>query len=68
MLDNAAWLSFAVATTYISIAVAMTISETYMALTVLLGMFVNHERLRGHQIAGVLLATIGVIILSYISS
>jgi EamA domain-containing membrane protein RarD len=36
-------------------------------LAVLLGLFVNHEKLKKHQIVGVALATVGVIILSYFS-
>src|SRR3989344_3880433 len=67
ILDNVAWVSFAKATTYIPIAIATTISESYIALAVLLGLFVNRERLRTHQIVGVTLAIIGVIMLSYFS-
>lgn len=65
VLDNTAWVAFAVSTTYIPIAIATTISESYIALAVLLGLFVNHERLKAHQVAGVALATVGVIALSY---
>lgn len=68
ILDNVAWLSFATATTYIPIAIATTISESYIALAVLLGLFVSREKLKKHQLAGVALATIGVITLSYFSS
>lgn len=67
ILDNVAWVSFAKATTYIPIAIATTISESYIALAVLLGLFVNREKLRTHQIIGVTLAIIGVITLSYFS-
>ncbi len=68
VLDNVAWLSFAVSTTYIPIAIATTISESYIALAVLLGLFVGHERLKTHQVAGVFIAMTGVVILSYFSS
>lgn len=67
ILDNVAWVSFAKATTFIPIAIATTISESYIALAVLLGLFVNREKLKQHQIVGVALATIGVITLSYFS-
>lgn len=67
ILDNVAWVSFAKATTFIPIAIATTISESYIALAVLLGLFVNHEKLRKHQVIGLVLATIGVITLSYFS-
>lgn len=67
ILDNVAWVSYAKATTFIPIAIATTISESYIALAVLLGLFINHEKLRTHQIIGAVLATIGVIVLSYFS-
>jgi len=67
ILDNVAWVSFAKATTFIPIAIATTISESYIALAVLLGLFVNREKLKMHQIVGVTLATSGVIILAYFS-
>jgi len=68
ILDNVAWVAFAAATTFIPIAIATTISEGYIALAVVLGIFVNRERLKKHQIIGVVLVTIGVITLSYFSS
>lgn len=67
VLDNVAWVAFGIATTHIPIAIATTISESYIALAVLLGIFVNRESLKAYQIAGVIIATIGVITLSYIS-
>lgn len=68
IFDNTAWISFAIATTFIPIAIAVTISESYIALAVLLGLLVNHERLKRHQLMGIIFATIGVISLSYFSS
>ncbi|MBI4086695.1 DMT family transporter [Candidatus Kaiserbacteria bacterium] len=68
VLDNAAWVAFATATTFVPIAIAATISESYVALAVLLGIFVNREKLKPHQLAGILLAVAGAIALSYISS
>lgn len=68
VLDNMAWVAFAFATTFIPIAIATTISESYIALTVVLGVSVNREKLKAHQVAGVVLATIGVATLSYLSS
>ena len=64
VLDNLAWLMFAVAVTYIPIAIATTISESYIALAVLLGLFINKEKLQRHQMTGVALAIISVILLS----
>jgi drug/metabolite transporter (DMT)-like permease len=68
ILDNVAWTAFAASTTYIPIAIATTISESYVALAVLLGLFVNRERLKMHQLVGVVLAVAGVITLAYFSS
>lgn len=67
ILDNMAWVSFAAATTYLPIAVATTISESYIALAVLLGLFISREKIKPHQVMGVALATIGVVALSYFS-
>ncbi len=67
LLDNVAWVSFAQATTYIPIAIATTISESYIALAVFLGVFVNRETLRKHQRIGVILTIIGVMLLAYVS-
>ena len=67
LLDNMAWITYAKSTTYIPIAVATTISESYIALAVLLGLFLNNEKLSKHQIVGVAIATVGVIVLSYYS-
>jgi len=68
MFDNFAWISFAFAVRYIPISIATTISESYIALTVLLGIFVNREKLKPHQLAGIALTIIGITILSVITS
>ncbi len=64
ILDNFAWLCFAYATTFISIAIATTISECFIAVGALLGMTINHEKLKKRQVAGMIIAISGVIILS----
>ena len=67
ILDNVAWISFAIATTYISISITTAISESYVTLAVLLGIFINREKLRLHQIIGVVLTIGGVIFLSLLT-
>ena len=62
--DNIAWISFAFSVRYIPISIATTVSESYIALAVLLGIFVNREKLKTHQLIGIALAVIGVIALS----
>ena len=67
-LNNAGWLAFAFATTYTSISIATTISESYIVLGVLLGFFINKEKLRLHQLAGIVVVIGSIIILSSISN
>lgn len=68
IFDNVAWIAFAFATTLIPISIATTISESYIALAVFLGIFINKEKLRSHQLIGVALAIGGVIALSAFTS
>jgi drug/metabolite transporter (DMT)-like permease len=64
LIDNLAWISYAYATKNIPISLAITISESYIVLAVLLGLFVNRERLKHHQLIGIALACAGVILLT----
>lgn len=61
LFDNAAWIGFAYAAAFAPLSLVATISESYILLAALLGHFLNHERLRPHQIAGALIALGGVI-------
>lgn len=65
VIDNLAWVAFAFSVTFIPIAIATAISGSYIALAALLGVFMNHELLKKHQLIGVALVIIGVIILSF---
>lgn len=62
--DNAAWLFYASAMTLIPIAIATTISESYIVLASCLGIFFNHERLKTHQWIGITATIIGILLLS----
>jgi len=66
ILDNVAWLSFALATNYLPIVIALVLSESYIILATLLGVTVNKEKLTNYQIVGIILSLFGVIVLSYI--
>ncbi len=44
-------------------AIAVVLSSLYPVVTIILAVVVLHERLRPHQIVGVALATIGVVLL-----
>jgi len=67
ILDNMAWISYAFAVLYIPIAVAITLSEGYIILAVILGVVINREKLKHHQLLGVILAVGGVLLLSALS-
>ena len=64
LLYNLGWIAFAMATTSIATSVVTAISESYIVLGVILGIFVNREKLRRHQVVGIILASIGIIALS----
>ncbi len=67
ILDNLAWICYVFAMSLIPISLATTISESYIAVAVLLGFFINKDKLKHHQKLGVVLATMSVILLSGIS-
>ncbi|MDP3881373.1 MAG: EamA family transporter [Nanoarchaeota archaeon] len=64
LLDNSAWLAFGFAMVLTPIAIAVAISESYIIIAVLLGIYVNKERLKYHQKIGIVLAIISAILLS----
>ena len=68
LFDNFAWIFFALATVRIPISIATTISQSYIALAVILGLFVNREKLKPHQVLGVVLAVLGIIALSLVTA
>ena len=63
LFDNLAWISFAAAVLFIPITIAMTLSENFIAVAVLLGLIVNREMLRLHQKIGFVLALAGTVVL-----
>lgn len=67
VLDNVAWVAYASATIFIPISITTTISESYVALSVLLGIFISKEKLSWHQIIGIIMAIASVITLAFIS-
>lgn len=68
ILDNFAWIAFAKAMSLSSIAIVTALSESYIIIAVLLGIFLNKEKLRNHQKFGLITALVFAIILAYISS
>ncbi|HVM91116.1 MAG TPA: DMT family transporter [Verrucomicrobiae bacterium] len=65
LLYTGAGLCFAYATTMLPISVATGISEGYVALSVLLGLTFNRERLKPVQIAGLMVVLGGIISLAF---
>lgn len=62
--DNSAWVAFAFAMTLAPIAIAVALSESYIIVAVLLGLFINKEKLQGHQKFGLILAVISALVLA----
>jgi len=67
LFDNLAWIALAYAMVLIPIAIAVSLSESYIIIGVLLGVFINKERIKPHQIMGIVLAVLAAIILAAIS-
>ena len=66
--DKVAWVAFVFSMVLVPIAVATALSESYIIIAILLGLFVNKEKLQGHQKVGLVLAIIGAIVLAVITS
>lgn len=64
MADTAAWVGYSASALYIPIGVATGLTESYIALAALLGLFFNKEKLRVHQLVGLGLAVVAAIILA----
>lgn len=67
LLDNSAWVAFGFAMVLTKISIAVALSESYIILTVLLGMFVSKEKLAPHQKFGLAIAIISAIALAYVT-
>lgn len=64
IFDNLAWVAFGFALVLAPISIAVAISESYIIITVLLGLFVNKEKLKYHQKIGLIIAVLAAIILA----
>ncbi|MFA6476564.1 MAG: EamA family transporter [Candidatus Paceibacterota bacterium] len=67
IIDNTAWVAYAYSTLYLPIAIAVSISESYIALAALLGIFLNHEKLKKHQYLGLIITVVAVVLLARIT-
>ncbi len=66
--DNVAWIAYTFAMTLTAIGVATALSESYIIITVLLGLTINRERLEFHQKLGLVTALIAAVVLAAITS
>lgn len=67
ILNNLGWVAFALATTTLATSIVAAISESYIILGVILGIFVNREKLRLNQFIGIVLVVGGILTLSALS-
>ena len=65
--DNVAWLAYAFSMSLAPIAVATALSESYVILAVLLGLFINKEKIQTHQKVGLILAVISAVVLAVVT-
>lgn len=65
ILDNLAWIAFAQALSLSPIAIVTALSESYIIIAVLLGYFINKEKLALHQKIGLLLSLVSAIVLAF---
>lgn len=63
-MDNTAWVFYAYSTLTIPIAITTAISESYIVLASLLGLWLNRERLHRHQLIGLLIAVAAAALLA----
>lgn len=62
--DKIAWLAFVLSMSLLPIAIAVALSESYIVVAVLLGLFLGHERLFKHQNIGLVGAIIVALVLA----
>src|SRR3989338_609816 len=63
--DNTAWVAYSSATLFMPIGLATCLTESYIALAAILGLFFNKERLVVHQKFGLSLAVLTAIALAF---
>ena len=66
--DKAAWLAFAFAMSLAPIGVAVALSESYIIISVILGLVLNREKLHFHQKFGLVTAICAAVVLAAITA
>lgn len=67
LFNNGAWLAYSAAVILIPISLAITISEGYIALAMILGVIFNKEKLSPLQWLGAIISFVAVLVLAFIS-
>lgn len=67
IIDNLAWVTFSYSTLYIPIAISTGISESYIALSSILGLTINKEKLKSHQKAALVCCVVAAVILAFLT-
>ncbi len=67
VLDNSAWIAFAFAMTLAPIGITVALSESYIIIAVILGIFISKEKLSRRQLAGLLVALTSAILLAMVT-
>lgn len=62
--DKIAWLAFVMSMSLLPIAIAVALSESYIVVAVLLGLFLGHEKLLKHQKIGLIGAIVVALVLA----
>jgi len=65
--DNLAWISYSYSMLYAPIAIATSISQSYLVIVASLGIILNKERLKRHQYFGLVITILGAITLAYVT-
>ncbi len=64
VLDNVAWIAFAYGLALAPIGITVALSESYIVIAVLLGIFIGREKLERHQYFGLVIAVVAAITLA----
>lgn len=67
IFDNLAWIAYAYSGLYMPAAIATSISESYIVVSVILGLIYNKEKIKKHQYFGLIVTVVCAIILALIS-
>jgi drug/metabolite transporter (DMT)-like permease len=67
ILENTAWITYAYSMVYIPIAISTGISQSYIVMSALLGLFINKEKLQKHQWAGLVICILAAGSLAFLT-